>query len=484
MAQHPRILVVDDDRDTLSFLREVLSQEGYEVETTKSAKAALGMVAQCRPDLIMSDIHMPELDGLSLLSELRSRRHDMPVILMTAYGSLKTAVDGIQAGAFDYLSKPFMLDDVRLVVHRALEHMQVPPHNQQLKNQLNDRFDGLIGSSPAMVQVYKSIARVSRTDSTVLLQGESGTGKELLARAIHANSNRKTGPFVAVDGGALTETLLESELFGHERGAFTGAVGVKKGLLEKAHLGTCFLDEVADLSATLQGKLLRVIQEREIRRVGSTTPMDVDVRIIAASKKDLSALVKAGTFREDLYYRLNVVTIAIPPLRERMEDVPLLAEHFVQIYGAAKAPQVTGISTDAMTVLTQYWWPGNIRELEHAIERAVALSPHPILCPEDLPLAVRTATVREADHARGWMTVEELVREHIVRVLKHHNGDLGRSSSILGIHRKTLLRKLRQYGLVGGPRTGYPSPDTLSVPAGDERSPLEEQSFEESAYTS
>lgn len=486
MAHHPFILVVDDDSETLSLLRKELSQEGYEVETTKSARAALGLVAQRSPDLIMSDIHMPELDGLSLLSELRSRHYDMPVILMTAYGSLKTAVDGIQAGAFDYLSKPFVLDDVHLVVHRALEHTQVSRRDQQLKDQLHDRdrFDNLIGSSPAMVQVYKSIARVARTDSTVLLQGESGTGKELLARAIHSNSTRKAGPFVTVDGGALTETLLESELFGHERGAFTGAVGAKKGLLEKAHLGTCFLDEVADLSATLQGKLLRVIQEREIRRVGSTTPMDVDVRIIAASKKDLSALVKAGTFREDLYYRLNVVTINIPPLRERMEDVPLLAEHFVQTYGAAKPQPVTGISTDAMTVMTQYWWPGNIRELEHAIERAVALTPHPILYPEDLPLAVRTATVQEADHARGWMTLDALEREHIVRVLTHHNWDLGRSSAILGIHRKTLLRKLRQYGLVNGPRTGYPRVDTLSAGSEDERSSMEEKSYEESAYIS
>lgn len=335
-----------------------------------------------------------------------------------------------------------------------------------------------------MVQVYKTIARVAPTDSTVLLQGESGTGKEVLARAIHTNSTRKAGPFVTVDGGALTETLLESELFGHERGAFTGAVGMKKGLLEKAHLGTCFLDEVADLSATLQGKLLRVIQEREIRRVGSTTPMAVDVRIIAASKKDLSALVKAGTFREDLYYRLNVVAIIIPPLRERMEDVPLLAEHFVQLYGATKPQPVAGISTEAMTVITQYWWPGNIRELEHAIERAVALTPHPILCPEDLPLAVRTATVKEADQARGWMTLEELEREHIIRVLKHHHWDLSRSSAILGIHRKTLLRKLRHYGLVNGPRTGYPGLDALSAQSEDERSPIEETSYEESAYTS
>lgn len=486
MTHTPFILVVDDNSETLSFLRDVLSQEGYEVDTSRNAKTALSKVAQRSPDLILSDIHMPELDGLSLLAELRSRRHDMPVILMTAYGSLKTAVDGIQAGAFDYLSKPFMVEDVRSMVHRALEHTQVSGHDQQLKDQLRDhyRFDNLVGSSPAMVQVYKAIARVAPTDSTVLLQGESGTGKEVLARAIHSNSSRKSGPFVTVDGGALTETLLESELFGHERGAFTGAVGMKKGLLEKAHLGTCFLDEVADLSATLQGKLLRVIQEREIRRVGSTTPMAVDVRIIAASKKDLSALVKAGTFREDLYYRLNVVAINIPALRDRMEDVPLLAEHFVQIYGAAKPQPVTGISAEAMTVITQYWWPGNIRELEHAIERAVALTPHPILCPEDLPLAVRTATVKEADQARGWVSLEELEREHIIRVLTHHHWDLSRSSAILGIHRKTLLRKLRQYGLVSAPRTSHHELDVLSGQTEDDRLASEETSCEESAYTS
>jgi two-component system, NtrC family, response regulator AtoC len=448
MEEHSHVLVVDDDRDTLTLLGEILSKEGYGVATAMDGNTALDHIGSRTPDLVISDIHMPGLDGMALLAELQNRHQDIPVILMTAYGSLKTAVDGLRSGAFDYLSKPFIVDDIRLVVRRALEHKQLSRQNQALREQLRNRyhFDNLVGSSPGIVSVYKSIARVAHTDSTVLLQGESGTGKELIARALHANSARSAGPFVTVDGGSLAETLLESELFGHERGSFTGAVAMKKGLLEKAHLGSCFLDEVADLSPALQGKLLRVIQEREIRRVGSTSPMIVDVRIIAASKKDLDSLVKAGTFREDLFYRLNVVTINIPPLRQRAEDIPLLTQYFIQMYGAKKSPSVNGITPEAMALLMRYWWPGNIRELEHAIERAIALSPHPVIFPEDLPQSVQTATVQAAAQARGWITLEELEKDHILRVLEAHNQDLGRASEILGIHRKTLRRKLRHFG--------------------------------------
>ncbi|SLM47314.1 Acetoacetate metabolism regulatory protein AtoC [Nitrospira japonica] len=448
MDVHSHVLVVDDDEDTRGLLSEILAKEGYDVETASDGKTALERITDRPPDLVMSDIHMPSLDGMSLLEELRSRNQDVPVILMTAFGSLKTAVDGLRSGAFDYLSKPFIVDDIRLVVRRALEHKHLSRQNQALKEQLRDRyrFDNLVGSSAGIVSVYKSIARVAHTDSTVLLQGESGTGKELIARAVHANSARSAGPFVAVDGGSLAETLLESELFGHERGSFTGAVASKKGLLEKAHQGTCFLDEVADLSPVLQGKLLRVIQEREIRRVGSNAPMNIDVRIIAASKKDLDQLVKAGTFREDLYYRLNVVTIQIPPLRERAEDIPLLTQYFIQMYGQKKSPPVTGIAPEAMSLLTRYWWPGNIRELEHAIERAIALTPQSVIFPEDLPQSIQTATVQAAAQARGWVTLAELEKDHILRVLEAHNQDLGRAAAILGIHRKTLLRKLRYFG--------------------------------------
>ncbi len=447
--EHSTVMIVDDDTETLAILQEILSKEGYEVIAVPDAKGALQQISDRQPDLIVSDIHMPIMDGLSFLTELRARQLAMPVILMTAFGSLKTAVDGIKAGAFDYLSKPLMVDEVRLVTRRALEHTSLSRDNQALRDQLQSRyrFENLVGSSPAMVTVYKSIARVAQTESTVLLQGESGTGKELIAQAIHANSVRSSGPFVTVDGGALAETLLESELFGHERGSFTGAVAAKKGLLEKAHMGTCFLDEVADLSPTLQGKLLRVIQEREIRRVGSTASMTIDARIIAASKRNLESLVKAGTFREDLFYRMNVVSIDIPPLREHAEDIPLLVQYFIEQYGVTKEKTVTGFSPEAMDLMLRYWWPGNVRELEHAIERAVALTPHTIICPEDLPSAVKDATVQTVAQAQGWMTLANLEREHILRVLESHDRDLGRSALILGIHRKTLLRKLRQYGV-------------------------------------
>lgn len=461
---NPNILIVDDDADIQAQLRGVLSKEGYTVYAANSGRAALGLITRQIPDLVMSDLNMPELDGLSLLEELRSRGYDMPIILMTACGSLKTAVDGIRAGAFDYISKPFALDDVRLIVRRALQLTRLSHEQGQPEEQFHGPIgsETLVGSSSAVVSVYKSIARVAQTESTVLLEGESGTGKELIARAIHANSARNTAPFVTIDGGALTESLLESELFGHERGAFTGAVGVKKGLLEKAHLGTCFLDEVADLSPALQGKLLRVIQEREFRRVGSTTTMAVDVRIIAASKRNLSSLVQAGSFREDLYYRLNVVTLRIPPLRERLEDIPLLVQYFMHAYGGSKGKRVTGMSTEAMSALTRYSWPGNVRELEHAIEQAVALTPHPIISFEDLPQVVQTAPEQATVQTRGWVTLAELERAHILRVLKYYHQDLGRSAAILGIHRKTLLRKLRQFGLADGPRTTYVHPDMLS----------------------
>jgi len=448
MLRQSRVMVVDDDIETLALLREVVAKEGYQVETAEDAETALRQLDEWHPDLVITDIHMPGMDGLALLAAVREKVPDILVILLTAYGSLKTAVDAIKAGAFDYLSKPFVVDDIRLVVRRALEHKKLVRENRSLRDQLRERyrFDNLVGSSPGMVAVYKMIARVAETDSTVLLQGESGTGKELIARAIHANSARSSGPFVAIDTGSLAETLLESELFGHERGAFTGAVANKKGLLEQAHLGTCFLDEIADLSPVMQSKLLRSLQEREIRRVGSETPRTIDVRIIAASKKDLKPLVQAGTFREDLYYRLEVVTIVLPPLRDRIEDIPFLGQYFVDKYGRTKEKPVTGISPDALALFAQYPWPGNVRELEHVIERAIALTPHPIITPEDLPETIRNATAQDQARARGWATLEEMEKDYILRVLEAHRQDHGQAAAVLGIHRKTLLRKLRQYG--------------------------------------
>jgi len=441
-------MVVDDDAETLALLHEIVAKEGFEVETAEDAETALRRLEEWQPELVITDIHMPGMDGLALLAAVREKEPDIPVVLLTAYGSLKTAVDAIKAGAFDYLSKPFVVEDIRLVVRRALEHTKLVRENRSLRGQLRERyrFDNLVGSSGGMVEVYKMVARVAETDSTVLIQGESGTGKELIARAIHANSGRSGGPFVAIDTGSLAETLLESELFGHERGAFTGAVATKKGLLEQAHLGTCFLDEIADLSPMMQSKLLRAIQEREIRRVGSETPRAIDVRIIAATKKALKPLVEAGTFREDLFYRLEVITIVLPPLRERIEDIPLLSRYFVDKFGRTKERPVTGISPDTIPFLTRYSWPGNVRELEHVIERAIALTPYPIITPEDLPEAIRIAPIQDQARARGWDTLQDMEKNYILRVLEAHDQDQDKAAAILGIHRKTLFRKLRQYG--------------------------------------
>jgi two-component system, NtrC family, response regulator AtoC len=448
MLRPSRVMVVDDDAETLALLHEIVAKEGFEVETAEDAETALRRLEQWQPELVITDIHMPGMDGLALLAAVREKEPDIPVVLLTAYGSLKTAVDAIKAGAFDYLSKPFVVEDIRLVVRRALEHTKLVRENRSLRGQLRDRyrFDNLVGSSGGMVEVYKMIARVAETDSTVLIQGESGTGKELIARAIHANSGRSGGPFVAIDTGSLAETLLESELFGHERGAFTGAIATKKGLLEQANLGTCFLDEIADLSPMMQSKLLRAIQEREIRRVGSETPRAIDVRIIAATKKALKPLVDAGTFREDLFYRLEVITIVLPPLRDRIEDIPLLSRYFVDKFGRTKERPVTGLSPDTIPLLTRYAWPGNVRELEHVIERAIALTPYPIITPEDLPETIRTAPVHIQARARGWETLHDMEKNYILRVLEAHHQDQGEAADILGIHRKTLFRKLRLYG--------------------------------------
>lgn len=448
-----RILIVDSNVGAITDLQDILSEDGYDVSSVRDPQDAGGYLERKAVDLILTDLPA-HTDGLSYLRHLRGRCPATPIVLMTAHGSLKTAVEGLKAGAFDYVSKPFTAAEVRSIAKRAVEQARIgsaevlPPLDARSDD--TSPFGSLVGSSPSMVHVYKAIARVAQTDSSVLLQGESGTGKELIARAIHASGPRCSKPFVTVDGGALADSLLESELFGHERGSFTGAISSRKGLLEQAHTGTCFLDEVADLSPALQGKLLRVIQEKEIRRVGSTASTALDVRIIAASKLPLEPLVRAGTFREDLYYRMNVVTIDIPPLRERLEDIPLLAKRFLHLYGSMKVPPVTEISPETLAALCRYWWPGNVRELEHAIERAVTLSPYSVICPEDLPPSIKDAMPEGLARAQGWVTLEDLERTHILRVLDSHARDLSRSATILGIHRKTLLRKLRHYGVAAG----------------------------------
>ena len=447
-----RILIVDNDVGAVSDLRHILSVDGYEVCSVRDWHGAGAYLERVTADLVLTDLSS-ERDEMTCLREMRRICPTTPIVLMRAHGSLKTAVEALKAGAFDYVCKPFTAEEVRSIARRAVEQTHMlseQPRPFEASPDDPSPFGSLVGSSPRMVQVYKAIARVAQTDSSVLLQGESGTGKELIARAIHANGPRCSGPFVTVDGGALADSLLESELFGHERGSFTGAVSSRKGLLEQAHSGTCFLDEVADLSPAMQGKLLRVLQEKEIRRVGSTATTALDVRIIAASKLPLEPLVRSGTFREDLYYRMNVLTINIPPLRERLEDLPLLAKRFLHLYGSMKVPPVTELSDEVLVLLRRYWWPGNVRELEHAIERAVTLSPYSVICPEDLPPAIKDPAPESLARVQGWVTLEDLERNHILRVLDSHARDLGRSATILGIHRKTLLRKLRHYGVAAG----------------------------------
>ena len=443
-----RVLIVDDETETCALLREIMEKEGYEVQVAHNGPTALDLLVDQPPDVVLSDIQMPGMNGIHLLTAIQQRYPATQVILLTAYGSLSTAVEGIKAGAFDYLSKPFALDEIRRVVRQALDHKRMLEENSTIRERVppSNPLNNIQGKSPALVAVYKLIARVAPTDSTVLIQGESGTGKELIARAIHANSLRKDGPFVAVDCGTLAETLLESELFGHERGAFTGAISRKKGLMESAQRGTCFLDEIGDISATLQGKLLRVLQEHEIRYVGGVDSIPVDVRIVAATNKNLKALVKEGKFREDLFYRLNVVNISLPALRDRPQDIPVLVDFFLQKYGKTASKHVTGISSQAMAIIMQYHWPGNVRELEHTIEHAIVMTGQSTIMPQDLPEAISAPTATKAA-ANGWKTLEQLEREHILRVLEAYQGDEEQAAKILGVHRKTIQRKLKEYGL-------------------------------------
>jgi DNA-binding NtrC family response regulator len=375
---------------------------------------------------------------------------------LTAFGSLEGAIEAIKQGAYDYLAKPFKKEEIKLVVQRSLDHCRLLRENTKFREELKskDEWSPLVGSSPAMLEVYKLVARVSESKSTVLLQGESGTGKELIARAIHGNSPRRDKPFVPVNCGALPDTLLESEMFGYEKGAFTGAVGTKTGLFESASGGTLFLDEVGELGQALQVKLLRVMQDHEVRRVGGTHSIKVDVRIIAATNRDLEQFVKEGKFRDDLFYRLNVVRITLPSLTERQEDIPMLAHYFLQKCATGTTTPVRGFHPDTMELLNRYRWPGNVRELENAIERAVSLSHGPLLTPDDLPAAIRQAPIdadakpESPDATESvCLTLEEVEKRHLVRVLKETKGNKVKASKILGIDRRTLYRMAERFGL-------------------------------------
>jgi len=464
MEPEARILVVDDDAVARDLLVEALQKDGYQVEAAARGADAIERGRATRFDLVLTDIRMGAVDGFAVLREFREFSPDTSLVLLTAFGSMEGAIEAIKQGAFDYLAKPFKKEEIGLVVRRALEHSRLLRENIRYREELRERHEPspLVGNSPPMLEVYKLVARVSAGRSTVLLEGESGTGKELIARAIHANSPRRDRPFVPVNCAALAETLLESEMFGHERGAFTGAVVAKEGLFELAHDGSIFLDEIGDIGPALQVKLLRVIQEQEIRRVGGTASIKVDTRIIAATNRDLSALVKDGRFRKDLFYRLNVVRILLPPLRERREDIPMLAHHFLQKFTGGTVQPIRGYVPETMALLQAYAWPGNVRELENVVERAVSLAHGPLILPNDLPEPVRTAVPSVGEDMSGrspgqeerMLTLEEVEKRHLIRVLRETGGNKARAAKILGIDRRTLYRMAERFGVALGDEGG------------------------------
>jgi DNA-binding NtrC family response regulator len=441
------LLVVDDDPVTLDLLKEVLSKEGYEVTTASSGEDAITRGMENIFDIIITDVRMGEKDGIEVLRSFKKISPETTVIVITAFGSIENAIEAIREGAFDYISKPFKLEEIKFTTQMALEHRKLLQENKFYRQELLNKyqFKNVIGRTPQMFHVYKTIAKVADTKSTVLLYGERGTGKELIARSIHYNSLRNNRPFIPVDCASLVETLMESELFGHVRGAFTGAHFTKRGLFEEADGGTLFLDEVSNLSLSMQTKLLRFLQEHEIKRVGGMESIRVDVRVIAAANQPLEPLVKDGKFREDLYDRLNVVSITLPPLRERKEDISLLANHFLQKFSEENHKNISHISPEALEILLQYSWPGNVRELEHTIERAIILSAHPIILPEDLPgkmfEEIKGAEILLPEKS---LSLREVEKRYVLKVLDETKGNKKKASEILGIDRTTLYRILEK----------------------------------------
>jgi DNA-binding NtrC family response regulator len=452
MTMHKaNIMVIDDEESMCKFMQIMLQKEGYDVITSQSSYQALNLLKQKNYDLVIADLMMPELNGLELLSRVKSLDPDANFIVMTAYASVDTAIEALKKGAYDYLTKPFKVDEIRIAVKKALEQKRITRENISLKKQLKREFgfDNFIGTSPQVLEMKKMAQRVAQSDSTVLIQGESGTGKELVAKAIHYCSARTDKPFVSINCAAIPETLLESELFGHLKGAFTGAIREKEGLLKTADGGTFFLDEIATTSQAIQVKLLRVLEEKEMIPVGGTKPVEIDVRLITATNADLEQEIKMGRFRPDLFYRLNVFLVTIPPLRERKDDIKLLVYHFIKKYCERLKGKEKKISEEAMRKLVSYPWPGNVRELENAMERAVLLArgneitqnelPEKIL-ENELPRLVEQPKLENP-------TLEEIEKAYICWVLNNTGWHKSKASQILGIDSSTLYRKIEKYGL-------------------------------------
>jgi DNA-binding NtrC family response regulator len=451
-----RVLIVDDDASMCQFLSILLAKEGYEVVTTSSGREALDRVREQAVDVVITDIKMPEMDGIAVLEGMKRIDPALPVVIMTAFASQRTAIDALNKGAFQYLEKHARNDEIKLVVRNALAMKRVQRENLYLKRQLKKSHHQkeIIGTSEEMRRVFRMVSKVAETDSTVLISGESGTGKELIACEIHYQSRRTNGPFVSINCGALPKDLLESNLFGHIKGSFTGAVRDQAGLLAVAEGGTFFLDEVGEMQPATQVKLLRALQEREIIPVGGTKPIKIDVRLIAATNADLEKEVTEGRFRADLYYRLNVIPLPLPALRQRRSDIPLLVDYFLKKFAGDGPPKT--ITRDTLQLLERYAWPGNVRELENIIERAVILDENGVIDPDDVPepLHSQVAAPREAIlDETPTLTLEQLEEQYIMKVLRHTGWQKKRASEILGINASTLYRKLVSYGMI---RDGRP----------------------------
>jgi two-component system, NtrC family, response regulator len=456
-----RILIVDDEQNARAALKTILDEEGFETAEAADGEEALALISSFAPDVVLSDVRMPRMDGLTLLKSARAQESSAGFVMMTAFGTVEAAVEAMQAGAENFLLKPLEIKSVLVVLDKVLEKHRALKENETLRRRVQERFrfPNIIGDGPELQSVFEVVKRVAPTKATVLVLGESGTGKELIAQILHEESGRKEKPFVKVNCAALSETLLESELFGHERGSFTGAAGRKEGRFELADGGTLFLDEIGDITPAIQIKLLRVLQEREFERVGGIQTLKIDVRIIAATNRDLAAEVKAGKFREDLFYRLNVVSLTLPFLRNRKGDIPALVSHFISKYCAAHNKQISGLAPGTLNVLLSHSWPGNIRELENAIERAVVLCPSFELTSDDLPPSLRGGRAQTSDITAfvPGATMYEIEREAILRTMEMVEGSTTRAAEVLGVSVRTIQYRLKEYAEHGtGPRTERP----------------------------
>lgn len=450
MPENSKIIIIEDDRRLREVLKKILDRKGFFVEVAVDGSEGIKKTKQGFFDIALTDLKMPGIDGMEVLKAIKKLSPKTYVIIMTAFGTIDSAVEAIRNGAFDYITKPFKTEEILIVIEKIYEDRDLRKKIEDLteKAEQRYRYDKIIGKSKAMQDIFEMIKRLSKTDTTVLLTGKTGTGKELAARAIHNNSPRKDKPFVVVNSSAIPETLLESELFGHTRGAFTGAIKDKRGLFQEAHEGTLFLDEIGEISFSTQVKLLRAIEDKTITPVGSTSAEKVDLRLIVATNHDLQQEVLEGSFRNDLYYRLNVVSIQLPGLKERKEDVPLLVNHFLRKYSHTLKKEINAISKEALTLLLDYDFPGNVRELEHAIERAVLVCDSEEILPKHLPpeiqFPIETHLQKGADEGKPLQAME---KEHIRLVLIKSGGHKSKAASILGIDRRTLYRKLKKYGL-------------------------------------